>query len=385
MLDAPGPSSDAPDMRAPSLVWAFALVACAGAASPPPRASRRVPDVAPSAGDPELVAALERARADFALPGAAVLVVDGDDERSATVGFRVLPTAEPLAPSDRFHLGSDGKAMVATVLAVLIAEGLVSSWDATLSSVLNDVTFDPRFEDVTLAEIAAHRSGLPRDPEVDDDERAAILAVTDERAQRDLVVRRELGRPPATPRGELVYSNVGFVILGEVIERASGVPFTEAVRQRLFEPLEMSSCSFEVPEGDGRYGHSADGTLADASTLIPLAYLPAGGVHCTMADWARFVRAHLTGERGGSSLLTPDQWRALHTPPEGASYAFGWNITTTSEGRLLAHAGSNGYWMAVVRVALDRDRAVMFATNIGDVDLDRLEPVVHQLGGIAAP
>ena len=75
----------------------------------------------------------------------------------------------------------------------------------------------------------------------------------------------------------------------------------------------------------------------------------------------------------------------MHSPPEGQAYAFGWNITRSSRGRLLAHAGSNGFWMAVVRVELDQGRGVLFAANVGDVSLDHLEPVVHELGGIPWP
>jgi D-alanyl-D-alanine carboxypeptidase len=141
---------------------------------------------------------------------------------------------------------------------------------------------DPGLANVTLAELASHRAGLPRDPEdVSDEERARILAIPDATEQRRVLLERELARPPATPRGEFVYSNVGFVLLGAAIERAVGAPFENAMVERLFAPLEMHSCGFAVPEGEGAYGHAADGSLAGAETVIPLAYAPAGGVHCT--------------------------------------------------------------------------------------------------------
>lgn len=358
---------------------AFALLAAACGGAP----AARSPGSAPRAGDPALALRLERARVELELPGAAALIIeDGEVRARAVVGFRSLPSRTPLTLDDRFHLGSDGKAMTATLAAALIEDGSLPPWDTPLSVVFADEEIHPGFRDATLADLAAHRAGFPRDPEVDDEERAAIEAVTDPIAQRQLIVARELRRPPVGPRGEKLYSNVGFVLLGRAIERAAGAPYEEVMRTRLFAPLEMRSCGFEVPEGEGAYGHRVDRTLADSSTMIPPAYAPVGGVHCTMEDWARFVIDHIRGEQGRGTLLSAESYRALHTPPEGAEYAFGWNITTTPRGRLLGHAGSNGFWMAVIRVELDTGRAVLFATNVGEVDLERVESLVHELGSI---
>ena len=368
-------------MRGLPLALLLACLSLSGCGSCTHPRTRHVPSMAPREGDAALSDALDAIRLEHGLPGAAALrVADGAVQDRAVVGFRALPTQAPLALSDRFHLGSDGKAMTATLAAVLIEAGLLPGWDAPLSTVFAGMAIDPGLAGVTLAELASHRAGLPRDPEdVSDEERARILAIPDATEQRRVLLERELARPPATPRGEFVYSNVGFVLLGAAIERAVGAPFENAMAERLFAPLEMHSCGFAVPEGEGAYGHAADGALAGAETVIPLAYAPAGGVHCTLEDWSRFVLAHLRGESGGSPLLSAEGFRALHTPAPGARYAFGWNVIEGPHGRRLLHAGSNGFWMALVRVDLDAGRALLFATNVGDVDLDALEPDVDAL------
>jgi CubicO group peptidase (beta-lactamase class C family) len=353
------------------------LVACGAAPAP----TRHLPPDTPSEGDEGLARALGPIRAEHGLPGVAALLIRGGVvHEEAAVGLRALPTETPISLDDRFHLGSDGKAMTATLAAVLIEAGLLPGWEATLDEVFAGERIDPGLVGVTLADLASHRAGLPRDPEeVDDAERTAILAITDPTEQRRYVLERELGRPPASARGGFVYSNVGFVLLGVAIERAAGVPFEQAMIERVFRPLNMSSCGFAVPDGDGAYGHRSDGTLAGADTVIPVAYAPAGGVHCTLRDWARFVIAHLRGEAGGSTLLSADAFRALHTPADGARYAFGWNVAEGPFGRRLLHAGSNGFWMALVRVDLDAGRATLFAANVGEVDLDALEHDVDAL------
>lgn len=359
-----------------SAVLLALLVACGAA----PRA-RSLPAEAPHEGDAALAEALAPIRGRHALPGVSALRIEnGAVSEHAALGFRSLPDRAPLALHDRFHLGSDGKAMTATLAAVLIEAGLLPGWDAPLSAVFAGEVIDAGLMDVTLAELASHRAGLPRDPEdVSEEERARILAIVDPVEQRRVLMVRELARPPATARGEFVYSNLGFLLLGAAIERAAGVPFEQAMVERLFVPLEMSSCSFAVPGGEGGYGHLPDGTLAGPETVIPPAYAPAGGVHCALEDWARFVLAHLRGESGGSPLLPAAAFRALHTPAPGASYAFGWNVVEGPRGRRLLHAGSNGFWMALVRVDLDAGRALLFATNIGDVDLDALDRDVDAL------
>lgn len=368
-------------MRALALslsILAFASAACASGPRPTPR---HVPAEAPREGDAALASALDAIRLEHGLPGVAALrLADGAVHDGAAVGFRALPSQIPLSLSDRFHLGSDGKAMTATLAAVLIEAGVLPGWDAPLSVVFAGEAIDPALAGVTLAELASHRAGLPRDPEdVSEAERARILAIPDGTEQRRVLATRELARPPASARGGFVYSNVGFMLLGTAIERAAGAPFESVMIERLFTPLEMRSCGFSVPEGEGGHGHLPDGSLAGADTVIPLAYAPAGGVHCSLEDWSRFVLAHLRGESGGSTLLSADAFRTLHTPAPGARYAFGWNVIEGPHGRRLLHAGSNGFWMALVRVDLDAGRALLFATNVGDVDLDALEPDVDAL------
>ncbi|MFO0709903.1 MAG: serine hydrolase domain-containing protein [Sandaracinus sp.] len=153
----------------------------------------------------------------------ALRLADGAAHDMAAVGFRALPSRTQLSCSDRFHLGSDGKAMTATLAAVLIEAGVLPGWDAPLSVVFAGESIDPGLATITLAELASHRAGLPRDPEdLSEAERAQILAISDATGQRRVLATRELARPPASARGDFVYSNVGFMLLGTAIERAAG-------------------------------------------------------------------------------------------------------------------------------------------------------------------
>jgi CubicO group peptidase (beta-lactamase class C family) len=94
---------------------------------------------------------------------------------------------------------------------------------------------------------------------------------------------------------------------------------------------------------------------------------PAGRVHCTLADWGKFVTPHMRGAQGRDGLLKATTFRALHTPPKGEEYAGGWLVLDRpwAGGKALNHGGCNTAWYAVVWIAPKRDFAVLVATNCG--------------------
>jgi CubicO group peptidase (beta-lactamase class C family) len=144
------------------------------------------------------------------------------------------------------------------------------------------------------------------------------------------------------------------------------------MRERLFEPLGMESAGFGSPGHPGKvdqpWGHrvtrkQVEPTLIDNAPAMG----PAGTVHCSISDWAKFAALHLQGERGNSRLLKPATLRALHTPPKGRDYASGWIVTEQpwAGGRALTHSGSNTLWFCTIWLAPVLDVAILVATNRG--------------------
>jgi len=97
---------------------------------------------------------------------------------------------------------------------------------------------------------------------------------------------------------------------------------------------------------------------------------PAGRVHCTIQDWAKFVADQLRGDRGEQALLQPASYQKLHTPPFGGEYALGWLVVERdwAGGTALNHGGDNTMNCANVWVAPRRDFAVLVCVNqSGDI------------------
>lgn len=300
---------------------------------------------------------LERIRAKFGVPALAACRIED--------GVVTVAGAAGADFGDRFHLGSCTKAMTATMIATLVEEGKLS-WSTTVGATFGDVEMDAAWRRVTLEQLLTHRAGAPGDL-------AAQKALWTRlwrrrgtpREQRMELVRGVLARPPeVSPGTRYVYSNAGYAIAGAMAERVTDTAWERLMRERLFEPLGMRSAGFGPPPGNGPVGHREDGTPVGRGIGAdnPPAIGPAGTVHASLGDWAKFVAFHL-GQ--GPPLLRPETRDRLHRP-EG-KYALGWVVTTRrwAGGTVLTHSGSNTMWYCVAWLAPRRGFAVLAAVNQG--------------------
>lgn len=335
----------------------------------------------------DLASRLESDRAAHKLPSIAAAVFVGDAVVSeAAVGVRKLGAPAAVTTADKWHIGSCTKAMTATLMAMLVDEGKLD-WSTTVAEV-----FGPSeatgLGSVTVDELLTHRSGLDANlsPGLRSDAwRAAEAGEAPDKA-RTRIVRELLMTVPPNPRGAFRYSNAGYVVLGGLLERVTGVSWEVLITQRLFAPLEMRSCGFGSPASpdslDGPWGHlSRNGQLVPVPPGVrgdnPAALGPAGAVHCSLVDWNRFVQMHLRGDRGEPTLVSPRSIAHLHLAREGG-YAGGWVAESRAwaGGPALHHAGSNTMFFASVWAVPRTGLAMYVATNAAP---DGVEPTVDGL------
>src|SRR5690606_19855697 len=191
------------------------------------------------------------------------------------------------------------------------------------------------------------------------------------------LVRDILSAPPAyPPGGGFAYSNAGYSIAGAMLEKASGLAFAELIDRRLFTPLGMESAGFGAPATAGSidqpYGHQLrDGKLAavepgpvgDNPPAIP----PAGRVHASISDFAKYAAFHLGGAEGAP--LDDNDLAVLHRHiPPSENHALGWVRVERpwAGGTALTHTGSNTMFFAVAWIAPERNFAAVAACNSGE-------------------
>ena len=309
------------------------------------------------------------------LPGMVAAVVKGDRIVAAGVaGVRHRGGNEKIGLSDQFHIGSDTKAMTATLCAILVEEGKLS-WETTIADVFPELKqkMRPAWRAVTLRQLLTHRGGMPASLD-EDGLWARLWTIREPVKARQTLLEGVLAHDPIAPPGtKFLYSNAGYAVAGHMAEYVTGTAWEELMRRRIFRPLGMSTAGFGAPGKAGAvdepWGHTEKGEPVEPGPRAdnPPAIGPAGTVHCSIEDWAKFISMHLRGESGRAKFLKAQTFKMLHTSPEGSDYAMGWGVLKRdwAGGITLTHAGSNTMWYAVAWLAPKRDFAVLVCCNQG--------------------
>ncbi len=328
-----------------------------------------------SAGVDDLSLTLEPFRADAGLPALGGAVFQGGTLLAlGATGVRKLGDATRVTSSDEWHLGSDTKAMTATLLGIYVDEGTLHFSD-TLGTLFAGETIHPGFLNVTLDELLHHLGGMPGT--IPADIWAQMWSDGSSPNARTTAVRALLALPPAQPPGTFVYSNAGYMVAGAALERVVNDSWEHLITTQLWGPLGMASCGFGAPGSPGQvnepWGHqtNADGSFTPLDPGNPLAdnppsLGPAGTAHCSLPDWGKFLALHLAGARGEpTSLVSTATLQHLQTPPSGSDYACGWLVVSRSwaGGTALTHSGSNTLWYATAWLAPAKNLAFVTATN----------------------
>jgi CubicO group peptidase (beta-lactamase class C family) len=323
----------------------------------------------------------ETARMKHHLPGVAVLVrQNGVNVASFASGVRANGHPEPVTMDDRWHIGSDTKSFTSTLIMILAEKGVLRI-DETLAEALPALApkMNAAYRTVTIKQLLSHTAGLPT---LTDDKdlpafMAAISQSPDEVRQRQAAAEHYLAMPPASAMGEFAYSNLGYIFAGAIAEAKTGKTWEELVQTHIFAPLGITHAGFGLPgtpnSFDQPHGHkeTATGLVAldpsDPAGDNPRAIGPAGLINITLGDWMLFAQDQLDGVHGRGKLLKPESYRLLHTPVVGP-YALGWGVKPGPDGvpLVITHSGSNGYWIADVRIYPKKDLIVLFAANAGN-------------------
>ncbi|CAM2195105.1 conserved exported protein of unknown function [Paraburkholderia kururiensis] len=251
------------------------------------------------------------------VPGA--VVVAGDATHIAlheAYGDRmVTPEREPMTEDTVFDLASLTKVIATTTAVMQLVERGRLALDQPVAH------YWPAFaaggkDAITVRQLLTHTSGLPPDPPLPapaapDEARAALL-------------RGIAASTPATPPGErVIYSDINFIVLGELVARVSGMPLDAWCRKYVFAPLGMRDTMFlpdaahiartaptTMDHGSLRRGRVHDPIAARAGGMLGHA-----GLFSTAADLARFAQMLLNGgQLGGVRVLTPQSVAAMATP-----------------------------------------------------------------------
>lgn len=307
---------------------------------------------------------LEEIRNTYRLPALGAAYISNGQVSPYMRGIRKVGKSTKATVSDKFHLGSDTKALTGTLVALYIERGFFS-WTSTLAEIFPECvsTMHPAIQGVTVEMMMAHHSGITGNTSIS----VPASSVMDQR--RYIVQTVTSWEPVNAPGTTYRYANFNYIIAGAILEKIAGVSWETILNNELFVPLAMSSCGHGVAGSQSAnppiqpWPHTSNRvpTWADNPPWLG----PAGRVHCSMADWLKFAKLHLDGVNGVAIPigLGVASFQKMHTAYPGWNYTYGgWALM--SDGSLW-HAGSNTLNYHQVWVYPSLNLAFVAATNIG--------------------
>ncbi len=341
-----------------------------------------------------LEAELQPYLAKYELPAVAAAVVkNGKLVASGAVGVRRIGTTIPVSLNDRFHLGSDTKAMTALVAAMYVEAGKLR-WNSTPAEVFPELAdkMDPGFRRITLEQLLSHTSGLPADNEAFGELLEKTMLQDGNLDEMRYYMLKEASTRPleAAPGSRFAYSNLGYTLVGAMIERVAGKTWDELIAERVFGALCLKTAGLGAQATLGRIdaplGHMVvDGKvkafLAGPNGDNPPVIGPAGIAHMSVLDFAHWAAWNAGEGKRGPPLVSAATLKKLHTPvitmplkkdappgtPQRGQYALGWGVLEVgwAPHPLIYHGGSNEKNLAHIWLDPQRDFAMVIVTNIG--------------------
>ena len=307
-------------------------------------------------------------------------------EAIAARGVKKAGESAPATTNDKVLISSNTKPMTATMVAVLVGEGVFDNgWDTTWGSIFPEHVEQVHedFVKVTLRDIIIHEGGITENLEllwVENPDQT----MQERRVEAMLGHMKELAvsdRGATVKPGTFEYSHVGYLVVGAIVEKVTGRTYEELMQEKIFLPLSMTSAGWDNPGAkdslDQPWGHfysSENNGWTPTQTDYSAIMRPSGGVHVTIEDWAKFIRLWIPGsdpmllDRETLNEMLEFAW--LGRKPfvffgSSAVNGAGWFYYPRifAFGSALNHPGANLRWHSLVWVMRDINKAYITITN----------------------
>lgn len=275
-----------------------------------------------------------------------------------------------------FQIGSITKQFTAAVILKLQEERKLS---------VNDKldTYFPQFKyarEITIENLLTHASGIYNyTNDIDAGDSAIACNPVDKQLALDIMFKHKLDFKPGT---QFRYDNSGYYLLGLIIEKVTGKPYEQNVRDIIFKPLQMNHSLFD-------FKHSSDTNIAtgyqklnDSIQKVASAWrwdstvsYAAGGVWSTTGDMYKWAQAI-----ANKKILSANSWKAMLTPHLD-KYGYGVYIDSLFGKRSIAHGGGLPGFIAYLNYYPDEDVTIILLNNQGWFD-ETLNPVNADLSAI---
>ena len=302
------------------------------------------------------------------VPGMAVAVIRGGEiVKAQGYGLANVEHDVPVTDETIFQSGSIGKQFTATAIMLQVEDGKIA-----LSDPLTKFFADgpAAWREITVRHLLTHTSGIP-------DYNEGLLDYRRDYSEDELVAFARKLPLDFAPGAEWKYSNTGYILLGAIIRKASGKFYGDVLRERVFEPLGMTTARVIsehdiVPRRAAGY-RLVNGTLQNQQWVAPSLNTTAdGSLYLSLRDmiaWDRGVRA--------GALLTRTSWDQIFEPVKLNSgrlhpYGFGWRVDRVAGRVVRRHAGAWQGFKSSIAQYVDDELTIVALANLSQANPDQV-------------
>jgi len=289
------------------------------------------------------------------IPGVSLAVIkEGKVVKAQGYGLANVELKVPAGPETVYKIGSVSKQFIAAGIMLLVQDGKIKV-DDKISTFLQGTP--EAWKDITIRHLLTHTSGLSRE--------APGFASLKVQSEAEVIKTAYDQKLVFAPGEKWQYCNLGYFALAEIMRRASGKPWDQFMRERVFAPLGMDStrvttvCDIVPNRADGYYWR---GHLENDEVM--LAVRPSGAFLSSVLDLAKWEAA-----LDGHTVLTPasldEMWTAV-TLSDGKQhpYGYGWELAPIGGRRVVRHGGTlTGFRSSYLRLVDDKVSVIVLANG----------------------
>jgi len=287
----------------------------------------------------------------------------------AALGHHSIALPDTATLQDRFHIGSNTKAMTAFIIAKYVESGKLK-WTTKFYEIYPEWKKAGKevYKDINLQDLLSHRAGIQpfqgeNDPVIPD------FTGTNQGKRRQFgkfVLTLDPVKPDTT--NPFIYSNAGYTLATLMVEKASGKSWEELVDLVFNKDLKLN-VQLSWPENQKRkdtWGHSTDSNQLKPvpSTFdYQLDYTePAGDINITLKDYIKFIQLNLQGLKGQSNYLKSTTYHFLHKGVE--HYSMGWFNIAENNQEFSTHSGTGAFtYYTIAQIDRVNKMAYIIFTN----------------------
>lgn len=320
------------------------------------------------------------------IPEISYAVISGNKTLEiSAIGLHSVNLKDGATLNDRFHIGSNTKAMTAFIIAKYVENGKLK-WNTKFFDLFPSLkqTSKPEYYDITLEKLLSHQAGIQpfqgeNDPSVPD-----FKGNPQEKRNQFGKFVLTLDSAKINSEHKYVYSNAGYTLATMMVEKVTGKSWEQLVDKVFNKDLKLD-VKLSWPENQiakDTWGHSFENNKlipVPSNTDYHLDYTePAGDINIKLTDYIKFIQLHIQGLEGHDNYLKASTYQFIHKGIEG--YSLGWFNSYENNQDFSTHSGTAGTYYTIV--SIDRKKFIgyiIFTNSFNEETVNGVRSLMRKL------